>query len=1468
MKVFRHILRIALVLLLLAVPAGFVAMQLPRLQTSLVKKVVSELESKTDARLCVGKIHVRPLAAILLKDVVILDSCAHCCAHGDTLGFIGSLSVRYSPFSLLRQDGITLRSARLRNVTFNLVIEGGEDYNTNIQRVFRLKTPQEPKGLPDKHILSIDHVDAENLHFTMTNLTMPDMIVGPEGIDWADFDLFDANLKASDFSITRGMFFARIDGMSFSEKSGWRVRNLKCHGSAGRGRVVLDDVELTDDDSFLKFDYRMTGNTIAYSDYVNKVRMDINMKSSRVSLRTLARFIPRLNPDRNTFALVSGHCSGTVSDLRASGMNISFENSSIRARLDGNIAGLPDINASAIDARLSGLRFTTRDATSLVRSITGKNKFDITAIAPGVSYSANIAVSGLMNDMNIHAKFDQGPSRGWAQASVNLRNVLATHLRPLSASGWISTGELDIDAIMPDTPVQNLSMTSGFSVTLQHGESPIDARADSLKIANVTFKDLNFKDIKGSITFQGRDLTAEITSSGKTLDADFAVWSDKYSYNGSAVVRNVDLSALGIDRRELSRAGMNIYARLDKDLKPLQGNADITNIFLTNANGSFHVSDMAVNAANKDSEYDITLESETIAGNFKGNLKSFESSLQCLDYSELLAFISPGIYIENGSTVNAAMDTTGFVRGTVSSPRVAYYDNYIKDLHIDVSGPLDSLQAELTAPSVLVGNYRMDNSVLKAQRQGEEISATYSFSNAEGNPRCGHLAAGMILKGKGRMDIRIQPSSIVTAQSVWEIPSSHLNIDGENITVDNFIVRSNDQWLKVDGKISADKEQELHADIRNFDVSPINALLGNKFPTLGGVINASGCLYSPVEGGIPDVEMNMMADSLTVGGILLGKIYADSKYNEQLNHFDLFLNDKLDGKDILSASAIIMPQSRNIEALASFESFPIGFVQPMVPTVFSALDGNLSGNVMLEGPLDSLNISSKGTRIDSGMLKVDYTGVPYFLEGDFSIDNGGVHLGKIEALDRFGSKASVKGDFKWNRFKDIAMDLRMAVRNIEALNLSSPDNGKVFYGNMFGSGIVNIYGPMGDLTLEADVRTVKGSDLHIVIPENMDASRSNLLTFVSPVAVEKDPYDKILEKYRKSVAEKEASFNVKLHAMADPSLRMNLDLGNTALAAGLSGNGNGDISISANSSEFSILGDYILQEGTFGMNVNNIVRRNFEITEGSSIKFNGDIMASTVSLDAIYDTKASIASLISDTTSVSNRRLVRCGINIVDKLSNPTIKFDIKIPDLEPSVKSKVESALSTEDKMQKQFLSLLLSGNFLPDEQNGIVNNSSLLYSNVSEIMANQINNIFNKLNIPLDLGLNYQPSETGKNLFDVALSTQLFDNRVIIGGTLGNRFDKAGNGANTFFGDLDIQYKVNRSGTFRIKAFSHSADQYSNYLDNSQRNGLGMSWQQDFDNFGTWIKNLFAGRKAREAQSNRDMLRDKKQKTIEINE
>ena len=187
-------------------------------------------------------------------------------------------------------------------------------------------------------------------------------------------------------------------------------------------------------------------------------------------------------------------------------------------------------------------------------------------------------------------------------------------------------------------------------------------------------------------------------------------------------------------------------------------------------------------------------------------------------------------------------------------------------------------------------------------------------------------------------------------------------------------------------------------------------------------------------------------------------------------------------------------------------------------------------------------------------------------------------------------------------------------------------------------------------------------------------------------------------------------------------------------------------------------------------------------------------MKTNLNLTANYRTKASINTLISDAESVANKRNIDCQINMSGPLMNPNLKFGIDIPDLNPITKEKVNAALNTEDKIVKQVMSLLVSGSFIPDVQSSIVNNSTLLYSNATEVLSNQINKIFNQLDIPLDLSFNYQPGQNGRDIFDAAVSAQLFNNRVVVNGNIGS--SKFVNKSSEVVGDLDVEVKLDDKG------------------------------------------------------------------------
>ena len=87
-----------------------------------------------------------------------------------------------------------------------------------------------------------------------------------------------------------------------------------------------------------------------------------------------------------------------------------------------------------------------------------------------------------------------------------------------------------------------------------------------------------------------------------------------------------------------------------------------------------------------------------------------------------------------------------------------------------------------------------------------------------------------------------------------------------------------------------------------------------------------------------------------------------------------------------------------------------------------------------------------------------------------------------------------------------------------------------------------------------------------------------------------------------------------------------------------------------------------------------------------------------------------------------------------------------------------------------------------------------------------------------------------------DLALSSQLLDNRLLLNGNFGYR-DKSLNN-NSFIGDFDIRYLLNRAGTIQLKAYNRYNDQ-NYYLKSAlTTQGIGVVFKRDFDSVFSFLR------------------------------
>ena len=1467
--------------------AGVLAIQLPQVQTYVSDKVVENISARFDGEITFEKIHFKPFTTVVLKNLAIVDNIPSdnprdsIAAPVDTLFKAQYIIARFTLSGLMRKDHLHLNKAYINHARMNLVLEDTVTYTQNLSRIFRIPKKEVP-GTSTKDVFLIKDVEISDMTFTMKN-HREEEIRHEWGIDWNDLHVEDINLNASDLRFKSGVMSGHLNRMNFREKSGWVCENISGKATVGNGRTIIDDLRIKDEWSDIRMSQFMMSykNSREFKYFTERVKIDADLDGTKLDFKTLWYFVPSLHGNDLRTSL-TGKFGGYVTDFEFTDMRVATSEGGFSGTITGRVSGLPEIEKAVIDAKLNRFLISTQGLDSFIGEWAPDMKLDMGQFAKGILFSMNGNAKGRLNSLDIDLKVSS--LIGKAGTDIRLTNLISNN-GPLGISGTLDTDDFDIGVLINKDIIGKTTLRTDFDARLSRGNQTPEVRLDSLVVDRLYINGYDYSNIAAAGEIAGGSVDGRVICNDPALNflfqGTFALSPKTHNsrYKFYANIGHADLNAMNIDRRGVSKIRLQTEADFTSTGNgEIIGNMDIADIVLENADGRYDIGNINLTSYSSGKDHSMNLRSGFASASYSGTaaISSFIKDLVditarkeipalfknpeytwenekysldfiCHDMRDLLAFVMPGMYIESGTSLKTSISSDGILEASLNSGRIAFRKHYLKSLNAEFDNMQESLNADISCEELLVSAIRLHDNNLQVHAKDNMIGIGFTYDNHSELENNGEIYLNSTLSREDdrlSAEIDIRPSSICMNSKKWEIMPSVITIKGKEMNVESFGLISGEEYIGLYGSTSETSHASLNFELQRFDISLVNSLIGDSFG-ISGFVTGHARLTSPLtEKGI---LVDMVCDSTYMAEIPLGVISIGSSLNTEKNGFDIALINEIDGRSSISLTGTVAPKQKKVEAKAMLDRLNTGYAKPFLTTVFSDMGGYITGNMEISGPFDSLEVSSENTRLDNAELTVAYTNVPYKADGAFHIDSKGVYFDDITISDRFGGNGTIGGSINWNNFKDFNFDTQITLNEIEGINLTE-DMNETFYGNIFGTGNVSITGPTSSLMLSVDASTAKTGQIHIPMnAADAGGKGTNLLKFTE---IEKeifiDPYEEMINTINEKEAE-ESSLNVKVRVNANPDVEAFVEI-DKASGNVLSGRGNGILDLEIGDDNFEINGDYTLTGGNYKFVAIGLVSRDFEIQDGSSVHFNGDILESTLDIDALYKTKASLSTLIADTTSVANRRTVECGINITEKISNPRLSFSIEIPDLDPMVKSRVESALSTEDKVQKQFLSLLLSNSFLPDEQSGIVNNTTLLYSNVSEAMANQLNNIFQKLDIPLDLGLNYQPNEKGNDIFDVAVSTQLFNNRVVVNGSVGNKQYTSG-GTQDVVGDIDIEIKLDRSGSFRLNLFSHSADSYTNYLDNSQRSGVGLTYQTEFNNFGQFFRSIFMSKAKRQA-------------------
>ena len=485
------------------------------------------------------------------------------------------------------------------------------------------------------------------------------------------------------------------------------------------------------------------------------------------------------------------------------------------------------------------------------------------------------------------------------------------------------------------------------------------------------------------------------------------------------------------------------------------------------------------------------------------------------------------------------------------------------------------------------------------------------------------------------------------------------------------------------------------------------------------------------------------------------------------------------------------------------------------------------------------------------------------LQMKFEVRDNSLIINDFELFDESGNRSVMQGIIKNRYFRDFDFDLSLQAENFNFLQTREVHN-QAFYGDAMASGLIRFDGQPGNLHLVVSAKTEKGTHIFIPINQGRDLQENNFITFIQPDSLVVEDID-VVPSYTVNLEGLRLDFDLEVTRDATVEIIFDPKVGDI-----MSANGSGNIQLTLDQqNNFQIFGEYIIEQGDYLFTLQNIINKRLSVQRGGRITWNGDPTGAVINVNAIYDTRAVPGVLVPDPTENLKKRMpVDCYLVMEGSLLSPLLKFDIKLPTAEEETRNVVRNAISTEEELTKQFLSLLVINNFsAPSTTSGGSGSTGAGMAGVtaSELLSNQLSNWLSQISNDFDIGVNYRPGdEISSDQVEVALSTQIFDDRVSIHTNV-DVSDKSSNTApkqrtNTIAGDFDVDVKLTDNGKFRLKAFNrYNYDQLYNSAPYTQ--GVGFVYREDFNNLGELgrrYKNAFKGSKKKKKKEENKNISD----------
>lgn len=679
--------------------------------------------------------------------------------------------------------------------------------------------------------------------------------------------------------------------------------------------------------------------------------------------------------------------------------------------------------------------------------------------------------------------------------------------------------------------------------------------------------------------------------------------------------------------------------------------------------------------------------------------------------------------------------------------------------------------------------------------------------------------------------LSIDHSNLRIHTALWDVAPAKVTYAGGALRVEGLSLSTQGRRLSISGGLGDWQGLDgMTIQLQNINLRYILEAAGVYFDLID--TDLTGTIMAKLEGKNLNATAQVTSPSFFVNKQDVGAI--DMRLGFSLEDMLIRLNGhvKQRGGGSSRVDGWIKPEGgAGLDLAFDAHRLQLGFISSFLDS-FMSLEGLGTGKMRLHGLFEEGVTVSGDADIAEGKIGVKALGTHYRFEQPIHLNDSTIFIKQLVLSDEEGNKGVVDGYIRHQYFGNFQLDLGATIdERLKVLQTTTPKDFPA-YGNAYASGKARMKGTDQHLSIDVNLESQRGTDVRLDF-EQLSAGRDErLMSFtrlrpgmqVSADTLQTSPSEEIGT---------DIDLNLKLNIT--PQARIGMRLGEDENSL-LTGRGEGAIQIIVPSSGTAeVYGTAQIHEGEYVFTLQQLARKRFVVREGGSIAFRGNPMRATLhGIQAVYPLTANIADL-DETLSRGMGQTnipVNCILALSGEISRPSIRFDLELPRADAEMERRVKALLNTEDAITRQMLYLIALGKFYTNDADRRSTTTTNDWTAVaSSAISEQLSSILGRLTEVVRLGTSIKTKSTAFDDTDIELnfSSSLLDNRLTINGNIGYHDNPYL--TNQYLGEFDIEYKLNKSGSLRLKGYNHYNTMYQYLRQSLLTQGLGILYRQRFD-------------------------------------